>query len=79
MIITPNTFSNIATPVAGIGSWRPVHPCSNLWRRLILAHLEQAASRLDVGPDTPLGDEGARERRIREIEHRRVAQHPAHS
>jgi hypothetical protein len=27
MITTPNTFSNAATPVGGIGSRRPVQPC----------------------------------------------------
>src|SRR5215469_6062038 len=62
-----------------LSSRRPVKACGNPWRRLVLAHLEHAASRLDLGPDAPPRNEGARERRIREIEGDSVIQHPAHS
>ena len=44
--------------------------------RLVLAHLEHAAGRLDLGPHAPPGDEGARERCIREIERDRVVEYP---
>ena len=43
-------------------------PISASWHRLILAHLEYAASPLGLRPDAPPDNESARERRIREIE-----------
>ena len=79
MITTPHTFSNAATPVGGVGSRRPVQPCPDPRRRLILAHLEHAAGRLGLGRHAPPGHKGAGERRIREMNRDRVVQHPAHS
>ena len=40
---------------------------------------KHAAGHLDLGPDAPPGNEGARERRIREIDRDRVVQDPAYS
>src|SRR5262249_52017317 len=79
MITTPNTFSNAATPVGGVGSRRPVQPCPDPRRRLILTHLENAAGHLGFRPDAPSGNECTGKRRIREINRDRVVQHPAHS
>jgi hypothetical protein len=45
-----------------------VQPRPDPWRQLILARLEHASCRLDLGPDAPLRDEGARERCITEVE-----------
>jgi len=39
-------------------SRRPVQPRPDPRRRLVLAHLEYAAGRLDLGPCAPAGDEG---------------------
>ena len=43
-------------------------------RRLVLAHLEYATGRLDLGPGAPSGDEGSGKRRIREVDRDRVIQ-----
>jgi len=40
---------------------------------------KHAAGHLDLGPDAPPGNEGARERRIREIDRDRVVQDPPYS
>ncbi len=47
--------------------------------RFIVAHLEDAAYRLDLGPDAPPRDEGARECRITEVDRQGIVQHPSRS
>src|SRR5215472_11877 len=69
--IMPHTSTLIALPHNNLRSGRPR-------RRLVLAHLEHATGRLGFRPDAPPCDEGARERRIREIERDRVVQQLAH-
>src|SRR5690242_13158221 len=54
-----------------------MQPRPNPVRRLVLAHLEYAPGRLDLGPGTPSGDERAGEGGIREIDLDRVVQNPA--
>ena len=63
------------TSFTEVQSRRPVHR-PDPRRRLILPYLEHARSRLGFRPDAPPGDEGARERRNREIERDRVVEHP---
>jgi len=41
-----------------LASRRPVQPRPDPRRRLVLAHLEHAAGRLDLGLDAPPGDKG---------------------
>jgi hypothetical protein len=41
--------------------WCPMQPRPDPRRRLVLAHLEYPADRLDLGPHAPPGDEGAGE------------------
>jgi hypothetical protein len=69
--IMPHTSTLIAFPHNNLRSGRPR-------RRLILAYLEHAAGRLNLGASASPRNEGARERRIGEIERNRVVQHPAY-
>jgi hypothetical protein len=52
MIATPNTFPRAQHPVGGVSSRRPVQPCPDPWRWLILAHLQHAAGRRGLGGGT---------------------------
>jgi hypothetical protein len=45
----------------------------------IVAHLEDAACRLDLGPDASPRYEGARECRITEVDRQGIVQHPSRS
>src|SRR5215472_2302105 len=70
--IMPHTSTLVALPHNNLRSGRPR-------RRLILAYLEHAAGRLNLGASASPRNERARERRIPEVDRDRVVQHPAHS
>ena len=52
-----------------------MQPCPDPRLRLIFAHLERASDRLDLRPDVPPGNEGARQCRICEIDREGVIQY----
>jgi len=54
-----------------------MQPGSDPRLRLILAHLKQASSRLDLSPDAPPRDKGVREGGVREVDRDGVIQHAA--
>jgi len=58
-------------------SRRPVPPRPDPRRRVIIAHLEHPAGRLDLGPDAPTRDKGVGGGRIREVDRNRVVEHTA--
>jgi len=61
-----------------LGLTASVQPSPDPRCRLVLAHLEHAPCRLELGPDAPPSHEGARECRISEVDREGVIQHAAH-
>ena len=54
-------------------------PRANPRLRVIFAHLEHTANRLDLSPEAPSGYERARQGRISEVDREGVIQHAARS
>ena len=52
-------------------------PCPDPRRRLILAHLEYAASRFGLGDRAPPRNKGAGEAHVRDVDGDRLTEHPS--